>query len=136
MIDNDAHDQNITRANRKPRLLGLDGGVLAASSWPPTLMMMLSTRRYGWCPHLACSSLRFRRDAGCDGSLAHFYAAPGTAFRRRRYGQILGPRRHLPKFANCLCRHPDVWVGLDLHPSWPAAKKRLERGNTFHFASH
>jgi hypothetical protein len=32
MIDNDAHDQNITRANRKPRLLGLDGGVLAASS--------------------------------------------------------------------------------------------------------
>jgi hypothetical protein len=46
MIDNYAHDQNITRANRKPRLLGPRWGVLAASSLPPTLMMMLSTRRH------------------------------------------------------------------------------------------
>jgi hypothetical protein len=28
------------------------------------------------------------------------------------------------------------WVDLDLHPIWPAAKKRLERGNTFRFVSH
>ena len=37
------------------------------------------------------------------------------------------------KFANRLYRHPNVRVDLDLHPIWPAAKKHLERGNTFHF---
>jgi len=83
-----------------------------------------------------CPSLRFRRDTGCYGSLAHFYGALGTVLGRRRYGQIFGPHRHFPKFANRFYRHPDVRIDLDLHPIWPAAKKHLERGNTLHFVSH
>jgi hypothetical protein len=38
--------------------------------------------------------------------------------------------------ANRLYRHSDVRIDLDLHLIWPAAKKHLERGNTFHFVSH
>ena len=45
------------------------------------------------------------------------------------YHQILGPRRHLPKFANGCYRHSDIWVRLDRHLTWQAAKSYVERGN-------
>jgi hypothetical protein len=52
------------------------------------------------------------------------------------YHQILGPRRHLPKFANGHCGHSDVWVRLHPHLTWQATKSYVERGNAFGFTSH
>ena len=49
-------------------------------------------------------------------------------FLRGCYHQILGPRRHFPKFANGRCRHSDVWVRLDPHLSWQAPKSYVQRG--------
>jgi hypothetical protein len=53
------------------------------------------------------------------------------AFLRCCYRQILGPRRHLAKLANGLCRHSDIWVHLDPHLIWQATKSYVERGNAF-----
>ena len=80
--------------------------------------------------------LRFRRDASRYASLAYFYGASGTALLRCYYDQILGPRRHLPKFANGLCRYSDASVHLDPHLIWQATKSYVERGNTFGLISH
>jgi hypothetical protein len=55
----------------------------------------------------------------------------GTGFLRGFYHQILGPRRHLAKLANGLCRHSDIWVHLDPHLIWQATKSYLERGYAF-----
>src|SRR5437016_1413903 len=60
----------------------------------------------------------------------------GMAFLRCCYHQILGPRRHLPKFANGLCRYSDVWVHFDPHLIWQATKSYVERGNAFGLISH
>jgi hypothetical protein len=43
---------------------------------------------------------------------------------------------HAVAFRNSPARQANVWVDLDLHPIWPAAEKRLERGNIFHSVSH
>jgi hypothetical protein len=40
-------------------------------------------------------------------------------FLRGCYHQILGPRRHLPKYGRC--RHSDVWVRLDSPAAFCAA---------------
>jgi hypothetical protein len=45
------------------------------------------------------------------------------------YHQILGPGRHLPKFANGCYRHSDIWVRLDPHLTWQANKSYVERGD-------
>jgi hypothetical protein len=58
------------------------------------------------------------------------------AFLRGCYRQILGPRLHLPKFANGLCRHSDVWVRLDPHLIWQATESYLERSNAFGLVLH
>jgi hypothetical protein len=78
----------------------------------------------------------FRRDASRYASPAHLYCASGMAFLRGCYHQILGPRRHLPKFANGLCSHSDVWVHLHPHLIWQATKSYVERGNAFGLISH
>jgi len=57
-------------------------------------------------------------------------------FVRGDYHQILGPRGHLPKFANGLCRHSDVWVRFDPHLNWQATKSDVKRGNAFGLISH
>jgi hypothetical protein len=47
------------------------------------------------------------------------------------YHQILGPRRHLPKFSNSLCRHAGACVRLNAHLGWQAAESYVERSNAF-----
>jgi len=43
-------------------------------------------------------------------------------FVRGCYHQILGPRRHLPKLSNGLCRHAGADVRLNVHLGWQALK--------------
>ena len=81
-------------------------------------------------------ALLFRRDAGRYASPAHLYCAFGMALLRGCYHQILGPRRHLPKFANGLCSHSDVWVHLHPHLIWEATKSYVKRSNAFGLISH
>jgi len=52
------------------------------------------------------------------------------------YHQILGPGRHLPKFANGFYRHSDIWVRLDPHLTWQATKSYVERGDAFGLILH
>src|SRR5919204_1851596 len=80
--------------------------------------------------------LCFRRGARRHASLGHSYYAFVTAFLRRCYGQIFGPRRHLPKFANGVCRYSEIFVCLNSHLIWQAAKSDLERGSAFGLVSH
>src|SRR5262245_19338082 len=75
--------------------------------------------------------LRFRRGACRHAGLADLYRALGKTFLRGRYHQILGPRRHLPKFANGLCRHAGACVRLDLHLGRQTAESYVERSNAF-----
>jgi hypothetical protein len=81
-------------------------------------------------------TLGFRRNATRCTSLADLYCAFWMVFLRCCYHQILGPRRHLPKFANGRCRHSDAWVCLDPHLSRQATKGYMERGNAFGLVSH
>src|SRR5262245_54111003 len=76
-------------------------------------------------------ALRFRRGACRYASLADLYCAFGTTFLRGCYHQILRPCRHLPKFANGLCRHAGAYVRLNLHLSGQAAESYVERSNAF-----
>jgi hypothetical protein len=79
--------------------------------------------RYGFGPaslRLPCSPLlRFQNGvpAGC-------------------YDQIVGPSRHLPKFADRLCRQPDARVCLDPHLIWQATKGYVKGGNAFRLVFH
>src|SRR5262252_3813408 len=57
-----------------------------------------------------------------DARLAYFYHAFGIAFLRRCYHRILGPRRHLPEFADGLCRHCNAGFHLNPHITWQATK--------------
>src|SRR6266446_10596002 len=66
--------------------------------------------------------LRFRRGACRYASLADLYCAFGMTFLRGCYHQILGPRRHPPKFSNSLCRYAGACVRLNLHLGWQAAE--------------
>ena len=77
------------------------------------------------------SALLFRRGASRYASLADLYCAFGMAFLRCCYHQILGPRGHLPKFSNCLCRHHGACVRLNPHLGWQAAKSYVERIDAF-----
>jgi hypothetical protein len=52
-------------------------------------------------------------------------------FLRGCYHQILGPRRHPPKFSNGLCRYAGAYVRLNLHLGWQAAESYVERSNIF-----
>jgi hypothetical protein len=47
-----------------------------------------------------------------------------------------GPRRHLPKFANGLCRYLDVLLYLDRPVIWQANKNHAERSNANGVVSH
>ena len=67
-------------------------------------------------------ALRFRRGACRYASLANLYCAFGMTFVRGCYHQILGPRRHLPKLSNGLCRHAGADVRLNVHLGWQALK--------------
>src|SRR5215469_18234792 len=75
--------------------------------------------------------LRFRRGACRYASPADLYCAFGMTFLRRCYHQILGPRRHLPKLSNGLCRYTGAYVRLNLHLGWQAAESYVERSNAF-----
>jgi hypothetical protein len=80
--------------------------------------------------------LRLRRGACCHASLAHFYSAFGSPFLRRCYHQILGPRGHLTKLSNGVCRYSEIFVCLNSHLIWQAAKSDVERGSAFGLISH
>src|SRR5258706_12799644 len=80
---------------------------------------------------LSRRALRFRRGACRYASLADLYCAFAKTFLRGCYHQILGPRRHLPKFSNSLCRHAGTCVRLNLHLGWQAAESYVERSNAF-----
>ena len=71
---------------------------------------------------LSRRTLLFPRGASRYASLADLYCAFGMAFLRDCYHQILGPRRHLPKLSNSLCRHAGAYVRLNSHLGWQAAK--------------
>jgi len=58
------------------------------------------------------------------------------AFLRCGYHQILGPRRHLPKFSNGLCRHASACVRFNPHFGWQGTNSYVERSNAFGFISH
>jgi hypothetical protein len=81
-------------------------------------------------------ALRFRRSTSRNASLADLYCAFAMMVLWRCYHQILGPRRHLAKFANRLCRHSGVWVRFDPHLAWQPAKSDVEGGDTFWLISH
>jgi len=53
------------------------------------------------------------------------------AFLRCCHHQILGPRRHLPKLSNGLCRNAGPCVGFNAHFGWQAAESYVERSNIF-----
>jgi hypothetical protein len=53
------------------------------------------------------------------------------AFLRCCYHQILGPRHHLPKFSNSLCRHASAYISLNPHFGWQAAESYVERSDAF-----
>jgi hypothetical protein len=55
---------------------------------------------------------------------------------RRRYRQILWPRRGMPKFANRLCRHLNVRVHLDAHTIGQTTESDFERGSTLWSIPH
>jgi hypothetical protein len=55
---------------------------------------------------------------------------------RRRYHQILRPRRHLAKLANHLRRHADPSIRFHLHRIWQTAERYLEVGNASWLISH
>src|SRR5262245_4949638 len=76
-------------------------------------------------------ALRFRRGACRYASLADLYCAFGMTLLRGCYHQILGPRRHLPKLSNGLCRHAGAYVCLNVHLGWQAAESYVERSNAF-----
>jgi hypothetical protein len=80
--------------------------------------------------------LSLRRDARRHASLAHLYCTFGTAFIWRRYDQILGPRSHVPKFANSVCRNSEILVCLDPHLIRQAAESDMECGSAFRLVSH
>src|SRR5215813_5240667 len=82
------------------------------------------------CAH-PCRALRFRRGACRYASLADLYCAFGMTLLRGCYHQILGPRRHLPKLSNGLCRHAGAYVRLNVHLGWQAAESYVERSNAF-----
>jgi hypothetical protein len=48
-----------------------------------------------------------------------------------RCHQIRGPRRHLPKLSNSLCRHAGACVRFNPHFRWQATESYAERGNAF-----
>jgi hypothetical protein len=85
----------------------------------------------GWQRLSVARRLRFRRGARRHASLANLYCAFGMMFLRGCYHQILGPRRHLPKLSNGLCRHAGAYVRLNLHLGWQAAESYVERSNAF-----
>jgi hypothetical protein len=76
---------------------------------------------------LACRLLWFRCDARRYACLAHPYCAFGMAVLRGCYDQVVGPSRHLPKFTDRFCRHPDVWVHLHPHLIWQATEGYVKR---------
>src|SRR3989442_1412873 len=80
---------------------------------------------------LSHRALRFRRGACRYASLADLYCTFGMTFLRGCYHQILGPRRHPPKFSNSLCRHAGAYVRLNLHLGWQAPESYVERSNAF-----
>src|ERR1700756_5420641 len=80
---------------------------------------------------LSHRALRFRRGACRYASLADLYCAFGMVFLRGCYHQILGPRRHLPKLSNGLCRHAGAYVRLNVHLGWQSAESYVERSNAF-----
>jgi hypothetical protein len=80
--------------------------------------------------------LCFRRGARGHAGLAYLYYTFGTPLLWRRYHQILGPRCQLPKFANGVCRYSEIFVCLDSHLIWQAAKSNVERGSAFGLVSH
>src|SRR5262245_1003370 len=55
---------------------------------------------------------------------------------RSCYGQILGPRGHLPKFAYILWRRLDAWVHLDPHLIRQATESYMERRDAFGLVPH
>jgi hypothetical protein len=84
-----------------------------------------------WDSRLTPCHLMLRRGASRYASPADLYCAFGMAFLRGCYHQILGPRRHLPKFSNSLCRHAGAHIRLNLHLGWQAAESYVERSNAF-----
>jgi len=52
-------------------------------------------------------------------------------FLRCCYHQILGPRRHLAKLSNGLCRHADTCIRFNAHFGWQAAESYVERSKAF-----
>src|SRR5258708_12448638 len=85
----------------------------------------------GWQRLSVARRLRFRRGARRHASLADLYCAFGMMFLRGCYHQILGPRRHLPKLSNGLCRHAGAYFLLNQHLGWQAAESYVERSNAF-----
>lgn len=81
-------------------------------------------------------ALGFRREACRHACFADLDGAPAITLVRGRYGQVLGPARYFPKFANGLGGHADAPVYLDPHLRRPRAKNNLKRSNTFWFVSH
>src|SRR5262245_34068443 len=80
--------------------------------------------------------LRFRDSASRYARPAYLYSPVGIAFERSCYGQILGPRGHLPKFAYSLWRRLDAWVHLDPHLIWQATESYMEHGDAFGLVPH
>src|SRR5262249_42198353 len=77
------------------------------------------------------AALLFRRGASRHASFADLYCAFGMVFPGCCYDQILGPRRHLPKFSNSLCRHAGAYISLNPHLGWQAAESYVERSDVF-----
>src|SRR5262245_33340471 len=114
----------------KPYCFSIGARASGICSLPTPLVVAL----IGYLSFHAC--LRFRRSASRYVRLAHLYSAVRIAFVRSCYGQILGPRSYLPKFADSLWRRLDAWVHLDPHLIWQATESYMERRDAFGLVPH
>jgi hypothetical protein len=58
------------------------------------------------------------------------------ALPRDCYHHIFRPGREIPKFANSLHGHINVWSYFDLHLIWQTANGNVERGNALWPVTH
>jgi hypothetical protein len=112
----------VSPAEEGPRLYLFD---LHPVSGPHTTWEGVASCLRAGAPRKAWRILRkhlcLRRDAGRYVRLADLYSTFRIAFLRRCDGQVLGPCRHLAKFADSLWRRSDVCFHLE-DPAGPRSR--------------
>jgi hypothetical protein len=109
------HGARMTQENRQAGVQWLS----ASERHPPTPN---DNSRQPLVRRLVTTTLRLRRRASRDVSLAHPYRALGMAVLRRRDCQVVRPNRRLAKVADGPCRYFDARLHFDTHLSGQAPR--------------